>query len=142
MNPLNASEIGATGRFACGLGRGLSIVLPHTDLALTDMAVRFCGGLELRITLLAVRVVPFPEPVDPSRGYPGFDGLIQIAERAGVPLTIHIAYARDWEAACDQALPENSLILIAARRHWLATREERLADRLKRAGHTVTMLVV
>jgi hypothetical protein len=119
----------------------LSVVLPHTDLALTRAALgeasRLAHGLHARVTVLAVRVIPFPEPLDPSRSFPGLQELIALAESAEMPVTINIVYARDWDAACEQALDNGALVVIALRRSWLRTREERLAAHLTRTGHTV-----
>jgi nucleotide-binding universal stress UspA family protein len=118
------------------------VVVPHTELRLTGIAlreaVRLARGLDVRVTVLAVRIVPFPEPLDPGRRLPEFDDLVALAEAAETPVTIHVVYAREWEAACEQVLERGSLVVIAVRRAWLRTREERLASRLSRAGHTVT----
>jgi hypothetical protein len=89
---------------ANGGGPHLSIVLPHTEVALTAVAMqeaaRLARGLDAHVTMLAVRVVPFPEVLDPTRGCPEFEELLAMAETAGVPVTINIVYARDWESAC------------------------------------------
>ena len=72
----------------------LSIVIPHTDTALTEAAlheaVRLAISLNARITLLATRIVPFPEPLDPTRGYPGLPELMTLAEAVGLPVTVQI----------------------------------------------------
>ena len=119
----------------------LSVVLPHTDLALTRAALgeasRLARGLHARVTVLAVRVVPFPDPLDPSRAFPGLQDLMALVESAEVPVTINIVYARDWDAACEQALDNGALVVIAVRKSLLRTREEKLAAHLTRTGHTV-----
>jgi hypothetical protein len=120
----------------------LSVVLPHTDLALTAVAMREAArlacGLDVRVTVLAVRIVPFPEALDPTRGCPGLSELLALAESAEAPVTINIVYARDWESACEQSLDAGSLVVVAVRKRWLRTREERLAAYLTGAGHKVT----
>jgi len=124
----------------------LSIVIPHTETALTEAAlheaVRLASSLNARITLLAARIQPFPEPLDPTRGYPGYSELMTLAEAAGLPVTVQIVYARDWESACDHLLAQGSLIEMGVRKRWRRTREERMADWLTRAGHTVTLVPV
>ena len=65
-----------------------------------------------------------------------------LAEAVGLPVTVQIVYARDWESACEHALPSGSLIVMAARKCWKRSREQRLADWLTRAGHKVTMVPV
>jgi len=110
-------------------------------LALTRAALgeasRLARGLHARVTVLAVRVVPFPEPLDPARSFPGLSELMTLAESAEVPVTINIVYARDWDTACEQALDHDALVVIAVRKSWIRTREEKLAGRLTRTGHTV-----
>ena len=101
-------------------------------------AARLARGLDAHVTVLAVRVVPFPEVLDPTRGCPGFEELLAMAETAGLPVTINIVYARDWESACQEAVQHGSLVVIAVRKGWLRSREERLAEWLVRAGYKVT----
>lgn len=121
-----------------------SVVLPHTKIELTEIAlkeaVRLARGLNARISVLAVQIVPFPQELDPTRGCPGLPALLALAESADVPVTVNLVYARDWESACDQTLTQGSFVLLAARRGWLRSREERLAHHLSRAGHKVTLL--
>jgi hypothetical protein len=146
MDPLRVSEVTPIRPAQSGECRApqLALVLPHTELALTKVAlraaVRMARGLDVRITLLAMCVVPFPEPLDPARGFPGFSALLTLAERAGLPVAITIVYARDPDGACDQALPPGSLIVMATRSRWRQTTEQRMAERLVRAGHRVTLV--
>ncbi len=135
---------GIPGAGSEGGARQLPVVVPHTDLELTGIALReaarLARGLNAQVTVLAVRVVPFPEPLDPGRGMPGMDELMALAEGAGAPVTIHVVYAREWKAACEQLMAQGSLVVMAVRRSWLRTREERLAAWLTRAGHKVTTI--
>src|SRR5258708_26558275 len=98
----------------------LSIILPHTETALTEAAlheaVRLALSLNARITLWAARIVPFPEPLDPTRGYPGLPELMTLAEAVGLPVTVQIVYARDWESAFEHSLAAGSLIVMATRK--------------------------
>src|SRR5690349_13624024 len=122
----------------------LSVILPHTEFELTGAALReaarMAHGLDARVTVLAVQLVPFPEPLDPTRGCPALDELLAMAEAAEAPVTINIVYSRDWETACEQVLGQGSLVVIAVRKGWRRTREERLAEYLVRAGHNVTTI--
>src|SRR3954468_15053171 len=125
-----------------GDGPRLSVVLPHTQIALTAVAlreaVRMARGLNARVTVLAIRVVPFPEVLDPTRGCPDLSELMALAESTGEPITINLVYARNWEAACEHALLRGSLVVIAVRKGWFPSREERMAGWLARCGHKVT----
>ncbi|MBS1853746.1 MAG: hypothetical protein JST11_00155 [Acidobacteria bacterium] len=132
-----AQEEGGTRRFP--------VVVPHTEMALTRIAlreaVRLARGLEVRVTVLAVRIVPFPDPLDPTRGLPGLQDLMALAEAAEAPVTIHVVYARDWKVACEQMLERDSLVVMALRRGWFRTREERLAGWLTHSGRRVALVV-
>ncbi len=65
-----------------------------------------------------------------------------MAEAVGLPVAIQIVYARDWQSACRQVLDAGSLVVMAVRRGWFRTREERLAGWLTRSGHKVTTVQV
>src|SRR5258708_11332881 len=108
--------------------------------AVWDGAVRRALSLNARIPLLATRIVPFPEPLDPTRGYPGLPELMTLAEAVGLPVTVQIVYARDWESAFEHSLAAGSLIVMATRKSWRRSREQRLAQWLARAGHQVTLV--
>jgi nucleotide-binding universal stress UspA family protein len=122
----------------------LSIVIPHTETALTEAAlheaVRLAISLNARITLLAACILPFPEPLDPTRSYPGYPELMTLAEAVGLPVTVQIVYARDWESVCEHCLASGSLIVMATRKCWKRSREQRLAEWLTHAGHKVTLV--
>ena len=122
----------------------LSIVIPHTEAALTEAAlheaVRLAISLNARITLLAALHFALPEPLDPTRSYAGYPELMTLAEAVGLPVTVQIVYARDWESACEHSLASGSLIVMAARKCWKRSREQRLAEWLTRAGHKVTLV--
>lgn len=145
MSPLRADhEMRDTAERSGNGTQRFPVVLPHTDLTLTEVALReaarLARGLEVSITLLAVQIVPFPDLLDPTRGCPGFPQLLALAESAEAPVTINIVYARDWETACQQALPHGSTVVMAARKGWLRSREEKLAHWLTRTGHKVTLV--
>ncbi len=125
-----------------GEGPRLSVVLPHTQLALTAIAlreaVRLARGLNARVIVLAIRVIPFPEDLDPTRGCPDLSDLMALAESTEEPVAISVVYARNWESACEHALVRGSVVVIAVRKGWFRSREERMAGWLARCGHNVT----
>jgi hypothetical protein len=144
MSPHEAErEIVATpGQVTEGGSPQLSVVLPHTEVALTAIAlreaVRMARGLNARLIVLAIRVIPFPDDLDPTRPCPDLPALMELAESTDAPISISVVYARNWEAACEHALLRGSLIVIAVRKGWFRTREERMAAWLTRCGHHVT----
>jgi len=73
MTPQQTRAIAADA--SAGASSRLPVILPHTDFALTEAAlgeaVRMARDLDARITVLVVQIVPFPELLDPTRGWPG-----------------------------------------------------------------------
>ncbi|HXA52548.1 MAG TPA: universal stress protein [Candidatus Acidoferrum sp.] len=127
-----------------GEGPRLSVVLPHTQIALTAIAlreaVRLARGLNARVIVLCVRVVPFPQDLDPTRGCPDLSELMTLAESTGEPVAINVVYARNWESACEHALSRGSVVVMAVRKRWFRSREERMAVWLARCGYNVTTI--
>jgi hypothetical protein len=144
MSPHEAErEVGQTPAPAeNGEGPRLSVVLPHTEIALTALAlreaVRLARGLNARVIVLAIRIIPFPQDLDPTRGCPDLSDLMALAESTGEPVAISVVYARNWESACEHVLSRDSVVVIAVRKGWFRTREERMAAWLARCGHNVT----
>jgi hypothetical protein len=114
-----------------------------TKMALAEAAV-LTKDLNAHITLFAIQVVPFPLPLDRPDVSPKFLNrrLAAVARNAGVPSDIVIGFARDLDLGCEQILPPNSLVVMAAKRHWWPTTETKLAKALAQAGHIVALLGV
>jgi hypothetical protein len=114
-----------------------------TRMALAEAAV-LSKDLNAHITLFAIQVVPFPLPLERPDVSPKFleRRLAAVVRNAGVPSDILIGFARDLDLGCEQILPPNSLVVMAAKRHWWPTTETKLARALAQAGHIVALLGV
>ncbi len=139
--PLTPPGIGAA-----QAGEGLRLVVPYTTPELTrralDCAQELAHGLRAEVTLLAVQLVPFAcplsrPPVDPEHLR---RQLMAIAGTSSLCTRILVVRARDREAAFTCMLAAGSLVLVATKRRWWRTAEERLVRCLSRAGHSVALL--
>lgn len=123
--------------------RALDIVVPFTSPPLTRVALAAAGRLsaELRplIRMVRTQTVPFPLQLDaaPVSSDVLRRQLTPLAEEYGADL--QICFARDSFEGLLYVLALDSVILIAARRRWFVTREERLAKRLLRRGYSVLL---
>jgi hypothetical protein len=126
---------------------GLDIVVPFTTRPLTRAALtaagRWSAGLLPLVRMVRTQVVPFPLQLEaaPVSAAVLRHHLLPLAEEFGVHL--EICFTRDSREGLLQRLSTGSVILIAVRRHfwshWLPSREERLANWLRRRGYNVVL---
>jgi len=127
--------------------RHLKIFVPYTTPDLTRDALAGASGLaaDLRVeaVLVAVREIPYPLPLDYPDVQPALliEKLMALAEGMSCPVRIELILARSKSDALRRAIRPGSLVLIAAKRHWWRTGEERLARTLARAGCSVSLLI-
>jgi len=114
-----------------------------TRAALAAVAAR-TRDLGARVTLVAVQTVPFPLPLDRPDVAPGFleQELKVLAHGIDAPVDVCVLIARDREVSIEQAIPPRSMVVFAAKKRWWQTSHQRLARRLARTGHSVTLLEV
>src|SRR5262245_35937674 len=125
----------------------LSIVIPYTTPELTKAALRHaavCSDLDLHVCLVDVQVVPFPctlyqPPVDRKFSECRLNGLLK---ESGLPGRAAVVYTRDWLEGFRKVLEPGSLVIVASKKRWWRTREEKLARTLTKAGHDVLFLPV
>jgi len=62
----------------------------------------------------------------------------QMADETGVDVAVRLCVCSGYGEAFRWLLPRHSTVVVGGRRRWWwPTREQRMADRLKSAGHTV-----
>ncbi len=119
------------------------IVIPHRDPGLTRAALKYAAtlaaGLDLRLRLIDVHVVPYGVPLDKPTVSPKHieRRLKGLVEESAFKVSPEVVYARDWEQGFRRALGPASVVLIAIHRSWWRTSEKRLANRLRKLGHQV-----
>ena len=127
-----------------GLQESVFVLFTSTDPTLKALEkacelAKICGG---RVSVVATPVVPFPLPLDkppvPSEFIIG-----RFAEQAGqfqTNISLHAYLCRNRMEALKRVLTHNSIIIIAVKRRWWPTHDERLARQLRRAGYAVLLL--
>jgi len=121
----------------------LQIVIPHRQPELTRAALKyaatFAAGLEAKLRLIDVHVVPYGVPLDKPTVDPRHTlrRVRNLAQESSLPVCAEIVYARDWEQGLRRMLSPGSLVLIPIKRAWWRTAEKRLAARLRKLGHQI-----
>jgi hypothetical protein len=125
----------------------LWIVIPYTTPELTRAALRHaavCSDLDVHVCVVDVQVVPFPctlnqPPVDRKFSECRLNDLLR---ESGLPGRGAVVYTRDWLEGFRKVLEPGSLVIVASKKRWWKTREEKLARTLMKAGHDVMFLPV
>ena len=121
----------------------LNIVVVFTSADATFAALRMAGALanrlRWRITLLVPQVVPYPLPLtSPPVLLDWNENRFRvIAGESPVETTVQIYLCRDPAETLCTVLSSNSLLVVGGRKRWWPTAEQRLARKLRRAGHEV-----
>jgi hypothetical protein len=121
----------------------LDIVIPYKTpeltLAALDCAARLGQGLDMRLRLIDVHVVPYALPLDkPDVARANLEKNIRrIAMKSAVPISPEIVFARDWESGFRRMLRPHSVVLIPIRKTWWRSRDKRMAERIRKHGHQV-----
>ena len=123
--------------------RALNIAVVFTSVEWTLMALRKAGDLasrlNARITLVVSQVVPYPLPLASPPVLLDWNErrFHVIASETPVETRVHIYLCRDRFDTLKAVLTPGSLVVLGGRRRWWPTAEERLANRLRQAGHHV-----
>jgi hypothetical protein len=121
----------------------LQVIVPHRTPKLTKAALQYAAtladGLNVRLRLIDVHVVPYGVPLDEPTVDPKHleRRLRTIAQETDLPISAEVVYARDWEQGLRRSLRPGSVVLMAIHGSWWRTSEKRLAARLRKAGHQV-----
>src|SRR5579863_5183651 len=127
---------------------GLRVFVPYTSGDLTKASLTAVNKLTIdlgaRVTLFAVRVVPFPLPLDRPDVAPKFleRKLASIATEIDMPVDIRVVFVRDLEVGLQQVLMDSSLVVVATHKRWVPSGEVKLARLLSRLGHSVALVQV
>jgi hypothetical protein len=119
------------------------VVSTSPDL-LTDSlmaAKQLTRELGAQIEVLAPFVVPYPLELGHPAVEPSFLENKLLSENALLTEVerVHILLCRDEAEAVAGALPPKSIVVLTAKKRWWRTREDCLADSLRKAGHQVVI---
>jgi hypothetical protein len=121
----------------------LDIVVPFTNRPLTRAALtaatRLSAGLLPLIRMVRTQIVPFPLQLEAAPVSVAVlrQQLVPLAEEFGAHL--QVCFTRDQREGLLHTLAKDSVVVIAARRHWWKSREERLANWLRQQGWIVVL---
>lgn len=122
----------------------LDLVVPFTTPELTRIAVDAANGmgtgLNANLRLVKVQVVPFPLDLDQSPVYIDFLKEQMSHFQSALPVAGEIRLAREFEAGLEGTLGSESVVILATPRRPWTTHNERLAAKLRRAGHKVVLV--
>src|ERR1041385_1600345 len=122
----------------------LDPVIPYTTPELTraalDAANRMSAGLNAKLRLVRVQVVPYPLDLHQSPVYIDFLKSQLTRFQSDLPVAREIRLARELEPALLGTLGRDSVVILASGKRLWRTRNERLAASLRRAGHKVVLV--
>ena len=122
----------------------ISVVFTSAEAASAALrkAALLAGNLSARITLIVPQVVPFPLPLSSPPVLLDFreERLREIATSCVLETLVRIYLCRDRWDILKAVLTPNSLIVLGRRSGWWRfNNEQRLARRLRKAGHEVVV---
>ena len=118
----------------------------NETLAAVRIASELAKALNVPLTLVHTRTVPYVLPVDAPNGLSpvetdAFVHRIRDAGReAGVDVRVRVYLCRDVQHVVTLAFKPHSLLVIAGQRSWWPTRTERWRRALEAAGHFVVFV--
>ena len=125
--------------------RRLEIVVVYTSVQATltalTRAAALAKGLNARVRLLMLNVIPYPLPLEspPVRCDFSERRLVEIASASPIETTLHLCMCRQRLEPLIALLRPRSLLVIGGHKSWWPTKEEKLARELRRAGHEVIL---
>ena len=123
---------------------GVEIVVPFTTPELTRVALDAAGrlgeGLNARVRLVRVQVVPFPLELTQPRVQTDFLKSQLARFQSELPVSREVRLARDLEAGLISTMGPGSVVILASGKRLWRIRNERLAASLRSAGHKVVLV--
>jgi hypothetical protein len=122
----------------------LDLVVPFTTPELTraalDAANGMGAGLKATVRLVKVQVVPYPLDLNQSPVYIDFLKSQLARFHSELPIAGEVRLARELEPGLLGTLGPDSIVVLASGKRLWRTRNERLAESLRRAGHIVVLV--
>lgn len=122
----------------------LDLVVPVTTPELTRASIKaaehLAAGLNARVHLLKIQIVPYP--LDLSSPPVPVEFIREQLDHysSALPLARELKLAREFDSALLASLDKDSVVLLAAKKRPWRTRNERLANSLRRRGRNVILI--
>ena len=115
---------------------------PDLTRRVMERARVLAHGLDARITVLAVHVAPYPAPLGCPSAVHAFlvEHLLELCANSPLPADARIVVARSSHEGFRRALKPESIVLLATRKRFWRTPEQRLARALAADGHRVNLI--
>jgi hypothetical protein len=112
---------------------------PDPTIAALKRAGDLAESLCARITLVVPQIVPFPLPLTSPPVLLDFQEkrFREIASESPVDITVRLYLCRDGMEILKNLLTPHSLVIVGGRKRFWPTLAQRLARRLRKAGHEV-----
>ena len=124
----------------------VTVVFTTADdtIAALNKAGELAESLHASITMVVLQIVPFPLPLTSPPVLLEFQKkrFREIASRSLVDVNVQLYLCRDKPQTLEAVLAPHSLIVVGGRRRLWPTLTQRLARRLRRAGHEVILTEV
>jgi len=134
---------GPAGGFDERPAQPLDVVVPVTTPDLTRASIKnaehLACGLNVRIRLVRVEIVPYPLQLASPPVPIEFLRKQLESYSSALPLRREVKLARDFEPALLKALRSDSIVLMTAKKRPWRTHNEWLAARLRRHGYPVIL---
>jgi hypothetical protein len=123
-----------------------TVYVAYTSIADTLAAARVAGGfakaLGVPVTIVHLRTVPYPLPIDEPDGISPVetDAFTAQLHAVDADMRVRVYLCRDARRAVPSAFTPHSLIVVAGPRRWWPTRSERWRRALEAAGHFVVVV--
>jgi hypothetical protein len=134
------------GRLEAAPESQFEVTIPYTEpdvtRAVLERAAVLAAGLHVRIRLLAVHAAPYPAPLGCPSAVHAFlvERLVELCAMSPLPADPRIVVARDLFEGFRHAVKPDSIVLLATRKRFWRTREERLARALASYGLNVNLI--
>ena len=129
-----------------GVGEDLEIVVPYTELSLTEAVLKRAAGLTVglnaKVMLVAIHTVPYPAQFECQAAVHAYlvEQLVDLASRCPLAVEPQVVLARSRLDGFRHVLSDRSTVLVGTRKRWWRTHEESLARSLAQDGYNVALL--
>jgi hypothetical protein len=123
-----------------------AVYVLHTTVDETLAAIRvasgFANALEMPVTVVHSRAVPYPLAVETPTGISPIETeeFVERLRAEGLNAKIRVYLCRNERQAVPAVFKRHSLIVIAGNRRWWPTRSQRMRRMLEAAGHFVVFV--